>query len=325
MEMGTHLDGCREKLSWKGGATMAENGKMLVKYETEHGEITLSPQIIKRYLVSGDADKVTDQEVMMFLALCKYQRLNPFLREAYLIKFGNNPATIVTGKETFTKRAAANQLCKGWEAGIIVQTKQGIEQRAGTFIAPGEELAGGWARVHRQDWSIPLEITVSLSEYQRYNSKGELMRNWREMPATMIRKVALVQALREAMPQEFQGMYSPEEMPIDVSQLNQEPVHVTQDYKEEATQRKSQSNGFTPATENQLKKLYAMSKELGLEKETMTAIMQERYGKASSKELTKAEASDLIEYMTKMENGEESWPITNDMPFHEESEEEASA
>lgn len=60
-------------------------------------------------------------------------------------------------------------------------------------------------------------------------------------------------------------------------------------------------------TEAQKKKIFAMWKELGLEKETMTAIMQERYGKSSSKELTKAEASDMIEYLTKLENGEESW------------------
>ena len=115
---------------------MAENTS-IVKYATEHGEVALSPQIIKQYLVSGDASKVTNQEVMMFLALCKYQKLNPFLREAYLIKYGNNPATIVTGKDTFTKRAAANPACKGWEAGIIVKTEKSMDFRRGTFSAWG--------------------------------------------------------------------------------------------------------------------------------------------------------------------------------------------
>ena len=214
----------------------------IIKYETEQGEITLSTNIIKRYLVSGNADKVTDQEVMMFLALCKYQKLNPFLREAYLIKFGDAPASIVTGKDVFTKRASASQACKGWEAGIIVKTKQGdIQQRNGTFVAPDEVLVGGFARIYRQGWQVPLEITVSLSEYQRTNSKGELMRNWREMPATMIRKVALVQALREAMPQEFQGMYSPEEMPVDISVLSAEPVKILPQ-SETADFQKQQSN-----------------------------------------------------------------------------------
>lgn len=71
-------------------------------------------------------------------------------------------------------------------------------------------------------------------------------------------------------------------------------------------QTKKADNG-NKATENQLKKIYAVARNIGFEKDTMTAIMQERYGKDSSKELTKAEASDLIEYLTKLESGEETW------------------
>ena len=81
----------------------------LVKYETDNGQVELSGEIIKKYLVpagkDGKPSLVTDQEVTMFLKLCQYQKLNPFLREVYLIKYGNQPATMVTGKETFLKRA----------------------------------------------------------------------------------------------------------------------------------------------------------------------------------------------------------------------------
>jgi len=61
------------------------------------------------------------------------------------------------------------------------------------------------------------------------------------------------------------------------------------------------------ATEAQLKKLYAISKELDLDKDAMMSIMQSKYNKNSSKELTKAEASDLIEYLEKLQSGEETW------------------
>ncbi len=199
----------------------------LVRYETDSGAISLSYDIVKKYLVSGDPSRVTDQEIAMFINLCRYQKLNPFLREAYLIKFGNEPATIVTGKDTFTKRAAKSQLCNGYEAGVIVQKQNGeMEYRKGTFVAPNETLVGGWAAVHRKDWSVPLETSVSLQEYQRKTREGKLMRNWEQMPATMIRKVALVQALREAFPEEFQGLYSPEEMPVDDSKLEGKPVNI---------------------------------------------------------------------------------------------------
>ncbi len=179
---------------------------------------------------------MTEQELVMFMSLCKYQKLNPFLREAYLIKYGNEKATLVTGKETFTKRAAASPLCSGWEAGIIVKTKEGkIEQRVGTFFAADDEtLLGGWATVHRKDWQVPMHQTVSLAEYRRLKSDGTPMAEWKNKPATMIRKVALVQALRDAMPEEFEGMYSPEEMPVDCSSLSEAEVKIDHDIETEA-------------------------------------------------------------------------------------------
>ena len=207
-----------------------------VEYDTETGRVKLSPEIIKRYLVSGDPTKVTDTEVFMFLKLCQHQKLNPFLREAYLIKYGDEPATIVVGKETFTKRAVKCGLCAGWQAGVIVKKKDGtLEYRTGTLVLPDEELVGGWAKVYRKDWTVPIEISVSLQEYVRKKKDGQPTRSWREMPATMIRKVALVQALREAFPEQFQGMYAPEEMPVDSAQLPTEPVTVENYQQEPAT------------------------------------------------------------------------------------------
>ena len=64
-------------------------------------EITLTPQVVKKYICNNSA--ITDSEMAMFLKLCQHQQLNPFLREVYLIKYGSQPATMVTGKETFLK------------------------------------------------------------------------------------------------------------------------------------------------------------------------------------------------------------------------------
>lgn len=275
----------------------------IVRYETDNGDVTLSKDIVKRYLVSGDASKVTDQEVMMFIQMCKYQNLNPFLREAYLIKFGNSPATMVTGKDTFVKRAAKSKLCTGYEAGVIVQKEDGtVEYRKGALVLPKETLVGGWARVYRKDWQVPLENTVSLEEYQRYNSKGELMSNWSKMPATMIRKVALVQALREAIPEEFGGLYSPEEMPIDDSTLDSTPVNV-----EVSIENKSEKEELNDlASQKQLNYIYSLASQKNIDSEKVKQIMQEQFGKNSSKKLTKTEASKLIEILQNYEEIEEA-------------------
>jgi len=275
----------------------------IVKYETDNGEVILSKDIVKRYLVSGDPSKVTEQEIMMFIQMCKYQGLNPFLREAYLIKFGNAPATMVTGKDTFVKRAAKSKLCTGYEAGVIVQKEDGtIEYRKGALVLPKETLVGGWARVYRKDWEVPMEISVGLEEYQRHNNKGELMTNWQKMPATMIRKVALVQALREAIPEEFGGLYSPEEMPIDDSTLDSTPVNV-----EAVIENKSEKDELNDlASQKQLNYIYSLASQKNIDSKKVKQIMQEQFGKNSSKELTKTEASRLIEILQNYEEVEEA-------------------
>ena len=190
----------------------AQKEKTEVKYLANGEEVKLTPSMVKRYLVSGDASAVTDQEVMMFISLCKYQHLNPFLREAYCVKYGNSPATFVTGKDTFLKRASRNENYEGKEAGIIVKGKDGkIEYRDGTFKDADETIVGGWARIHIKGHQ-PEMTTVSFDEYAGRKKDGSLNSQWATKPATMIRKVAVVQALREAFPEDLGSLYSPEEI-----------------------------------------------------------------------------------------------------------------
>ena len=206
----------------------------------------LSIEIIKKYI----CPKATDQEAYMFMQLCQIQGLNPFLREAYLIKYkDDDQATIITGKETFTKRADALPQYDGFKAGIILTDNSNqATYREGAFLVDGEKLLGGWSEVFRKDRTQSFRNEVSLTEYQRHKKDGSLMSNWKNMPATMIRKVALVQSLREAFPDEFGGMYSPEEMPVDTSalpvyQVDRPPITVNPDAKPPVTEpQKKEAN-----------------------------------------------------------------------------------
>jgi hypothetical protein len=103
--------------------------------------------------------------------------------------------------------------CRGFKAGIIYSTdQQGSIDYTDGVLPPGTKLAGGWAEVHRDGWAFPLRVEVSLQEYIAKKNDGTPNRMWAEKPATMIRKIALVQALREAFPEDLAGMYSPEEL-----------------------------------------------------------------------------------------------------------------
>ncbi len=201
----------------------AEKKKEEVQYLANGQQVTLTPGTVRNYLVSGDKERVTFEEIAMFINLCKFQGLNPWLKEAYCIKYGNEPATLVVGKEAFFKRAESNENYDGLEAGIVVVGEDGeVIYRNGTVKLPGEEILGGYAEVWRKDRSHSFRIEVSFDEYAGKKKDGSLNSQWSKKPATMIRKVAAVQALREAFPQTFSGMYTAEEQGQEEPQYTQE-------------------------------------------------------------------------------------------------------
>ena len=196
-----------------GGTAVQKKTKsdQIVKFMANGVEVKLSPAIVKKFLISGNPENVTEQEVMMFLMLCSHQQLDPFLKEAYCIKYGSSPATIVVGKEAFMKRAEDHPQFDGFEAGIIVVNDGGLEYRNGSFVMDGDSVVGGWAEVFRKDRGHSIRAEVSFDEYAGKTKDGKLNSQWASKRATMIRKVALVQALREAFPKSLGGMYTAEE------------------------------------------------------------------------------------------------------------------
>lgn len=74
-------------------------------------------------------------------------------------------------------------------------------------MLPGDTLLGGWSKAYRKSCKYPFVARVALSEY----STGQAL--WASKPSTMIRKVAIVHALREAFPTQLGGLYVSEEMP----------------------------------------------------------------------------------------------------------------
>lgn len=197
----------------------------IAKFMAGGMEIQLTPEIVRNYLVSGNKENVTMQEVSMFINLCKYSGLNPWLREAYCIKYGTEPATMVIGKEAFMKRAESDPNYDGFAAGIVIQDEDGeIEYRNGTMYTKDEQVIGGWAEVWRKDRSHSTRAEVAMEEYMGRKKDGSPNGQWSKKPATMIRKVALVQALREAFPKALGGLYTAEEQGQEEPETTSAPV-----------------------------------------------------------------------------------------------------
>ena len=212
----------------------------VVEYQAGTETVSLSMEDIKRYLVSGGGN-ITDSEAFLFLNLCRHQHLNPFLREAYCIKYGNNPAQMVVGKDTFIKRARHRADFDGFKAGVVVQNRNGdVTEREGSFCAPGEQLLGGWAKVFIKGMSTPYYSAVDWREYAQKTKEGKLTSMWASKPTTMIRKVALSQALREAFPDDMGGLYEPEEInSVNMEDLPESPV-IVQSVEKQPPQQKPQ-------------------------------------------------------------------------------------
>ncbi len=191
-------------------ATTGQKERGYVTYQVAGQDVTLSYQIVRDFLTKGNGN-VSDQDLTQFICICKYNQLNPFLNEAYLVKYGQSPAQMIVSKEALMKRAEANEQYSGIKGGIIVQTEKGeIVERTGTFHLKNEKLVGGWAKVYRKDRDFPTEATVAFYEYDKGQS------TWKEKPGTMISKVAKVQALREAFPAQLGAMYTAEEQSVQV-------------------------------------------------------------------------------------------------------------
>ncbi len=182
-----------------------KNEDRAVVFQAGGQEVTLTATTVMKYFARGN-ENVTEQEIILFMNWCKFQELNPWTNEAYLVKYdAKKPAQNITGKEAFMKRAEDDPRYEGLKAGLILGRDGEVVEVEGSFMLKTDTLLGGWCDVYRSDRKFPISARVNLEEYHKGQS------TWNQMPKTMIRKVAIVQALREAFPKNLGNLYVDDE------------------------------------------------------------------------------------------------------------------
>lgn len=164
-----------------------------------------TPQDVKRFF--DPQNLLSEKQIGQALTLIKGRNLNPFANEVYIVAYknkgGGTEFSLIVSKEAFLKRAAQCKDYEGFEAGVVVLDADGVQvERKGSLVLPNDTIVGGWARVYRKNFKVPVEVYISMGEYDKGRS------TWKAMPATMIRKTALVNALREAFPDDLGNMYT---------------------------------------------------------------------------------------------------------------------
>ena len=86
----------------------------------------------------------TENEFLLLMQLAKTYQLDPFAKQIWAVKYGNNPAAIFCGRDGFLAIAHRSGKFDGMESGTRKD---------------GDDLVG-WCRVYRKDMSRPFEVEV---------------------------------------------------------------------------------------------------------------------------------------------------------------------
>jgi phage recombination protein Bet len=146
----------------------------------------------------------TDEELQLFLHVCRRTGLDPFARQIYAVKRAGKMTiqTAIDGFRLIAERTGkySGQLGPFW-AGSDLKWTEVWTAKEQPFVAK--------VGVLRSDFAEPLWSVAKWSEYAPGPGQDHM---WRKMPAHMLAKVAEALALRRAFPQELSGLYGDDEM-----------------------------------------------------------------------------------------------------------------
>lgn len=198
-----------------------------IKFDVAGNSVELSVALTQNYFCKS----ASPAEAYVFNNWCAHLGLDPWKKECYLVKFGSDPATMIVAADVYKKRAEKNPRYQGKQDGVIVLDKDGnLVDRVGAFVLDTDTIVGGWCKVFVKDYVEPIEARVSFKEYCKMKD-GKPQAQWREKPATMINKVAMVHALRNAFPNDLGSMYVAEEMGME-EPANNTPVQKPQEFQD---------------------------------------------------------------------------------------------
>lgn len=160
------------------------------------------------------APKLTDSEFKIFVEMGKITNLNPFLKEIWAVKYGDN-AQIFIGRDGYRKSAQKNPNYDYHHVDAVYSNDnfhydmiKGEVTHTYNFKERGK-LVGAYAYLKKHNASRPTYVFVDLNEYDTGKSL------WVTKKATMIKKVAEAQVFRMGFQELFAGTYSPEEYDED--------------------------------------------------------------------------------------------------------------
>ncbi len=151
--------------------------------------------IIKRTI----AKDATIDEFALFIGMCNRTQLDPLTKQIYFIKDKGNRVMTQVSIDGFRVIAQRSGDYAGQDAPVF-ETKAGPN---GT-----SQIVSCAVTVYRWHGDNRYAAATGVAYWEEYN-RGSV--TWKQMPRTMLSKVAEAIALRKAFPNDLSGLYAPEE------------------------------------------------------------------------------------------------------------------
>jgi hypothetical protein len=143
-------------------------------------EIQITTEDIRKHY----APTSTDKEFAILCDQIRANKLDPRKKEVYFVKYGQNPAQIITGYLVYVARAVSTKQLDGW--------KVWVEGKGDDAVAKIE--------INRKDWAAPFVWEVPYAEFHKDQSTHK------SMPTFMLKKIAIGQGFRLAFPEVLASM-----------------------------------------------------------------------------------------------------------------------